>query len=192
MSNLSVADWRTWSGNTDAPDDSFVQAAINAAEQAIDSDCARKFVVAGETATARVYVPSAGSVLRIHDCVAVTAVTDNGTAVASTAYQLEPLNNLDAAGLAVPYEQIRRLSGAGWTCDYGKATASVTARWGWPALPAQYTEATKILTSDIVAQADVKNGVVGFAEFGALRVRANPMVAMLLSRLRRVESWGIA
>jgi len=192
MSNLSVADYRAWSGNNDAPDESFVQAAIDAAEEAINDHCSRQFVVAHVSNTStRLYVP-AGQIIRIHDAVEVTVVADDGATVASTGYQLEPLNNLTVAGETVPYDQIRRLSGYSWACDYGRATVAVTARWGWTALPAKYTEATKILTGDILAQASVRNGVVGFGEFGALRVRENPMVAFLLSRLVRAESWGIA
>lgn len=193
MSNLTVAAWRQWSGNKTEPVDAMVAAAISAAEQAIDEHCQRKIFVADDADTsARLYVPRADSILRIHDCVAVTAVTDDSAAVASTAYQLEPLNNLDAAGLSVPYEQIRRLSGSGWTCDYGRATVSVTARWGWPALPAQYLEAVKMLTSDLLNMKEIRGGVAGFGEFGAVRIRENPMVTYLLSSLRRVESWGIA
>jgi hypothetical protein len=193
MSNLSVATYREWSGNTTAPSTALVQAAIDAAEAAINDHCARYFAVAhASTATARLYTPDAGSVLRIHDCVAVTAITDDGTTLTSTQYQLEPVNNLAASGLAVPYDQIRRLDGYTWSRDYGRATVSVTARWGWSALPAQYTEATKILVGDIINQASIKNGVVGFGEFGAVRVRENPMVTALLSSLVRVEAWGIA
>lgn len=192
MTNLSTADWRTWSGNTTEPNSAMVSAAISAAEQAINDHCARKFFVAGATATARVYVPGVGTTVRIHDCVEVTAVADDTITVASTAYQLEPLNGITDAGLAVPYEQIRRLSGNGWTHDYGRATVSVTARWGWSALPAQYTEATKMLTTDLLNMKDIRGGVAGFGEFGAVRIRENPMVTYLLSGLvRTVEKFGM-
>jgi hypothetical protein len=192
MSNLTVQTWRGWSGNNDSPDDSYVQAAIDSAEEAINDHCQRRFVVApGSDAAARLYVPDGSRVLRIHDYTVVTSVTFDGTLLAATTYQLEPVNGLDATGLAVPYEQIRRIDGGAWTCENGEATVSIVGRPGWSALPAKYTEATKILTSDICSQRDIKNGVVGFAEYGAMRVRENPMVALLLKNLRRVEHWGI-
>lgn len=171
-------------------DADLLSAALLAAERAVNHHCQRRFVVAG-TAVARLYVPDRADVLRIHDCTTVTAVTSDGSTVAAGDRQLEPVNALSWSGDARPYEQIRLLAGS-WVCNSGEATVSVTATWGWAAIPAEVTEATKILVKDIVAARDTRFGIAGFTDFAGVRVRENPQVAELLRDLRRVESWGIA
>jgi hypothetical protein len=82
------------------------------------------------------------------------------------------------------------LTGA-WYVWNGKASVSVTATWGWATTPAPAIEAVKILAKDILHQRDNRSGVAGFGEFGAVRVRQNPYVAMLLDPLRRAQQFGI-
>lgn len=189
-SNVSVSTFRTWKGNATDPADAVVQAAIDAAEEAINDHCGRVIAVAG-SATARLYVPTYSDVLNIHDCTSVTAVTQDGAAVDSSLYQLEPVNNLTMAGDTVPYTRIRLLASA-WQPNGMKANVSVTATWGWSALPDRYVEAVKILAADILEQPQLRNGVLGFGEYAAMRIKANPMMVYLLRRLRRAEAWGIA
>jgi hypothetical protein len=192
-SNLTVATWRAWKGDgaSTVPTDAVIQAAIDAAELNINSYASRKFVVAG-SATARTYAPDDACVLRIHDCTTVTAVTNDGAAVTAgtSGYQAEPFT-VTWAGEQFPYDQLRLLAGY-WVRDRGRATVSVTATWGWAALPTAYTEASKILAADILDQKDIRNGVVGFTEYAAVRVRTNPVVRSLLTPYRRVEAFGIA
>lgn len=191
MSNVSVATFRAWKGIPTSPADAVVQAAIDAAEEAINDDCGRIFAVAG-SGTARLYVPTNTDVLTIHDCTTVTAITESGSAV-TLSYQLEPVNNLTAAGDYSPYTRIRLL-GSSWrtTGERGEATISVTATWGWATLPDRYTQAVEILAADLLEQVELRNGIVGFTEYAGIRVKANPMVAGLLKKLRRAEAWGIA
>jgi len=173
-------------------DTDLLTSALLAAERAIGRHCQRKFVVAGVTATARLYTPTRADVLRIHDCTTVTVVTNDGTTVAAGDRQLEPVNSLSWSGDARPYEQIRLLSGSWVRHSSGEATVSVTATWGWSAIPPEVTEATKILVKDLVAARDTRFGIAGFTDFAGVRVRENPQVVELLRDLRRVESWGIA
>jgi len=191
VSNLTVAAWRSWKGAPTEPPDPVVQAAIDAAELAIGDDLQRQVVVAGAVATARVYAATRRDILRIHDCTTVTVVSNDGTTVDAADYQLEPIGPT-LAGQLRPYTQIRALNGTGWVVDGGRATCTVTGTWGWLALPANYTEAVKIVTSDILDQKDIRGGVAGFGEFGAVSVRENAMVVKLLSKLRRAESWVVA
>lgn len=192
MSNLSVATWRTWKNAPTDPPDAVIQAGIDAAEEAIAKRCGRAFVVASGSTT-RVFAPAYGSsVLDIDDATAVTVVAENGTTIASTGYQLEPLNGIDQSGATVPYSRIRLL-GSCWTPDYaGKASVSVTATFGWAALPKAYIEAVKILSADIIDAKDVRNGVIGFSDYASFRVRDNGTVAMLLKALTRGRAIGIA
>ena len=193
MSNLSVATFRAWKGNTTEPTDAVIQAAIDAAEESINDYCGRIIAVAGSS-SARSFAPAApgATLLFIDDCSAVSAVTEYGTSVDSTSYQLEPLNGRTSSGIVSPYTALRRY-GIPWLWDMGFARISVTATWGWTALPPRYTEATKILTSDILDQKNLQNGVIGFTEYAGVRVKANPMVSALLTGLRRTErTIGIA
>lgn len=174
-------------------DDLLLQSALDAAEEMINEYCQRSFAVASVTATARQYTPHTGieQVLRIHDCIAVTSVVENGATVDSSGYTLEPLNALGWSGQAIPYQQLRRYTGA-WAFDYGKPTVTVTARWGWAATPEAVRTATLIIAKDIAQQRNTMAGVAGFGEFGAVRVRMNPIAVNLLTPLRRVEAFGIA
>lgn len=191
MSNVTVASWRLYKGAPTEPPDPVVQAAIDAAEEAVGDDCGRAFTVATTASLRRFVAATSSPVLPIDDCTTVTLVTADGSTVASTEYQLEPLNGIDAAGEATPYTAIRLLNGACWPKRGGDAINAITASWGMAALPARYTEAVKIVTSDILDQKDIRGGVAGFGEFGAVSVRDNRMVIKLLSKLRRSKTWGM-
>lgn len=193
MSNLSVATFKAWKRVEVSTDDSVIQAAIDAAEETINQHCGRRFNVATGAATARTFkAPSPNStVLEIHDCTTVSSVTDSGNTIAASGYQLEPLNGIDITGLNVPYSRIRLVGGGVWSYLYDAANVTVTAQWGWPALPARYTEASKILTADILDNRDIRNGVIGFTDYAGIRVRENPVVSQLLAKLVRAQAFGI-
>jgi len=191
VSNVTVVEWREWKNAPTDPPTTVIQAGIDAAEEAIGADLARYIAVASGTATARVYVPAAGSdTLRIHDCKTITSVTESGTLLAASGYLAHPVTTW--SGAVEPFTEIQLLGGVTFTDTTGSATISVVADWGWAALPFRYVEAVKILSADIIDQKDIRNGVAGFADFGAVRVRENATVVKLLARLRRAESWGIA
>lgn len=173
-------------------DDIIQQTCLDAAEQMINEFCARSFTVASVTATARTYTPISPwtDVLRIHDCIAVSSVVEDGATVATVDYQLEPLNNFAWSGATIPYEQIRRPNNI-WYWDGGKATVTVTARWGWASTPDAVKSATLIIAKDVYQQRNTTSGVAGFGEFGAIRVRMNPLALNLLAPYRRAEAFGI-
>lgn len=173
-------------------DDDRLQAALNSAHQAIDNHCARRFVVASGS-SARVYRPAPGSsVLWVHDCTAITTVVEDGTTLAASAYQAEPLNGLTWAGESVPYTSLRRTAGLTWWWDNNEPTVSVTASWGWAAIPSPVVEACKMLAKDIATTREVQFDVAAFGEFGAVRIRQNPQVNALIAPYVRAEALGIA
>lgn len=178
---------------TVAVDDAPYSLAAAGAEESVNGYCQRQFVVAGGAATARLFMAprSPSEVLRIHDCTTITAVSDNGTALAGTDWRAEPLNGLGWDGLAVPFEQLRRVSGY-WFLPVGTATVSVTATWGWATIPSKVKMAALIIGKDIVKQRDINSGVAGFGEFGAVRVRQNAIAMGMLDGFRRIETMGIA
>lgn len=193
MSIVLLDDFKEYVRDQVSVDDAVLQAALDGAATSIGDYLKRQIAVASGTPSARSYSPRPGAtdILRIHDCVSVTSVADYGSTLATTEYQLEPIDGIDWAGQARPYEQIRRYSAA-WTYDRGFARIAVTADWGWEAIPATVVEAHKILAKDFLQQRNNNSGVAGFGEFGAVRVRENPMVAKMLNPLRRAEAFGIA
>lgn len=182
MSNVSISDWRVWARADTSPSDTVVQAALDASETLVAERTQRYFVVA-DAATAMTFSPycAGETVLRIPDCTTVTAVSNDGTTVLAADYQLEP-----GAGFTTrtrPIEAIRLTSGS-WAFEANRRTVSITATWGWLALPYEYVHAVKLLTD------------ASIGEFNSTGVLAPPKVtaeiAEWLVSLRRVESWGIA
>jgi hypothetical protein len=164
--------------------------AIKSAAAAINNRCARQFVLAS-SASARLFYGNGTEILRIDDCTSVTGITNNLVTVDAATWQLEPLNALSESGEPCPYEQIRR-PWVYWYTFLPKATISVTATWGWPAIPDAIQQACLILAKDIWQMRDVRAGVLGFDGYGAVRVRQNSTVAELINDYRRAEAWGIA
>ena len=164
--------------------------ALLAAERAVSEYCSRSFAVAGASATAKLYAPSGTQILRIHDCTEVTSVAVSGSTLSATTYQLEPYAT-SWTGLTVPYEQVRRLLDYWWVDSPGEATITVTAKWGWSAVPSEVVEATKIIGKDILAQRHTVGNIAAVGDFGG-SVRLNTYVRQLLAPLRRSEAFGIA
>jgi hypothetical protein len=175
-------------------DDEFIEAACDAAEAMLDQECGRRFMTP-QTATARLYRPESWDLVRMHDCTTVTAVTSGGATVSSSLYQLEPVNGLTLAGETVPYTRIRLLSGA-WdvgALNGNEATISVTATWGWAAIPARIEQAALIVAKEIITNRDeVKLGLVGFSDVGGVTARTNPIVRDTIAAYKRVEAFGLA
>lgn len=175
-------------------DTAHTSSALAAAESVLSGICQREWKVAS-TSSARVYVPDGTSTLRIHDCTSVTSITLDGATVLSTDYQLEPLNNLAWDGTPWPYESVTRLLGWWWfPIIPGKASVTVTAAWGWPAIPPEITEACKILGKSIVEIRNARGGIVGLTDFGPVRVPRDVagQVQSLIAGFKRAESFGIA
>lgn len=193
MPIVTPAQFRAYTRDTLAPtDDALTQIALDGAESSV-LDYLQRNVHTALTASERSYVPTGGEYLWIHDCTTVTSITDDGTAlVAGTDYQLEPVNNFDATGATIPYDRVRRLGGCWDSVVDGKATISVTATWGWAAVPSWATQAVLIMARDIIDARNQSAGVAGFGEFGAVRARTHPIVSKLLDPHRSVKAWGIA
>ena len=174
-------------------DDDFYQGAIDAAIETWQDETQREWVTVTDatTTTPRSFVPGSSPVLRIHDCTVVTSVVDDGTTLAVSAYQPEPVG-VARTGQARPYEQIRLLGGYWTPSPYGEATVVVTAKWGWPAFPARAIEAVKIIAKDIVLNRDVRLGVIAVTEAAGVSARTNTVVRAAVQHYAAIETWGIA
>ena len=147
----------------------------------------RSWTLATGTPSTRYYAPRAvgQDLIRIHDCVSVTSVTNDGTTVpvwatATGGYQLEPINGLDWAGETRPYQSIRYI-GSRWKFDNYRATVAVSANWGWSVLPSQVVRATYAIAKDFWAYRNSEN-TAGFEAF------IEDKAKLLLKGYRREEA----
>lgn len=191
MAIITTSDLKTFIDDNTTTNDTPYVWAVNAANRWVPTYCQRTFDIS-DGSSARVYAPTHPTVLRVHDFTGTPTISNNGATLTAADYQLEPLNGLAQDGTARPYEQIRLLSGY-WSQSYDReASVTVTAAWGWAAVPSEVFEATLILAADIYSNRDKRYGIVSFTEFAGVRARQNPVVTDLLAPYRRVESWGVA
>lgn len=183
MAYVSLPEFTDYVGSEIVANQTALATALAAAESAIDEHCGRTFTVAEVTSLTRVYRPYSSTVTYIDDIADDTnlVVADDGTAVALTDLQLEPLNGLTPSGAVTAYHTLRRIGGGCWSGNGWEATVSVTStRWGWVAVPAKVKEATLVLGKDFASLRDTRFGVAGWGEFGVVRMRQNPQVLHLL------------
>lgn len=160
--------------------------AVVAISASIDRYCRRSFE---ETASlSRVY-PAIQSTLVLTDDISSAApvvetrpsVADSWVVLADTAYQLEPLNNLNGASYW-PYTRIRALGGSSFPrADDGSALIRVTGTFGWASVPTDVTEAAVLQCVRLFKRPDAPFGVT-FGELGAVSMQKglDPDVAEML------------
>lgn len=195
MSYVTVAELRDWVGIGDSADDSLLSQACDTASAWIDEYCGETFAVPS-AATARLFYCDSWNYVRTDTIANTTGLVvatddnDDGTAETSwtitTDYLLLDPNGRTVGEASGPYRAIRAVGSKSFPCSSnGRPLVSVTARWGWPAVPAPVKQAAYVLAAEQWKQKDAPFGVAAFGDFGALRVRANPVVAQLLAPYRR-------
>lgn len=191
---ITVEDLKAYLGNEKpTDDDAFYERAIDGALETLQGETLREFTLVTEstTASARLFIPEDDYLLPIHDCTSVTSIVNNGATLASGTYQLEPVG-VRRTGEQRPYDAIRIISGAGWYMYRGQATVSVTAKWGWSAIPKRITEALYLISKDIVLNRDVRLGVIDVTEAGGVSARTNTVVRATINNYRASHEWPIA
>lgn len=201
---VSLAELKGYLGVTDTVDDTTLTAALTAACVGINDVCGRQFNDAG-VPSARSYKPRSSDVCMVDDfstSVGLVIATDldaDGTfeqTWTGTDFELLPLNGVRNGVPGWPYNQINAYSSLYFPSSAGRrgglyaspwryaridrASVQVTARWGWTAIPEPIKQAVKITASEISKLKDAPFGVAGFDQYGAVRVRANPIAMRLL------------
>lgn len=188
MAYVELAAVRAPLGEQTPERDALIAAAISAAELAIDNTCGRSFTAAAASATARVFAPNErrvlvedGEVLIVDDIGSLTDLAvETGSAgsyvaVTASTYEAWPLGALTRGR---PATALLALGGC-WPSGTGRVR--VTARWGWPSVPADVTQAALLLATRLYRRKDSPEGVVGSADFGLVRVtNRDPDVRALL------------
>lgn len=195
---ITVAQLKTRLGVTDDDDDTLFAGAVAAATDGINHTCERDFQQAA-TVSARRYKPTASDLVIVDDFFTTTGLlvkTDDGddgtyeTTISSADYELDPIDGIVNGETGWPYSAIRLVDGSCWPRGR-RHTIQITARWGWATVPRLVTEAAYVLAEDLAKLRDTAFGVGGFGEFGRIRARENPHVAMLINDYRRGTSRGL-
>lgn len=169
-------------------EDAALTNALAVASRGIEHVCGRQFNKT-DTPSARVFHPETQCWTRVHDFHTTSGLivaTDGGgdgtyeTVWAATDYQLEPLNGIEGGESGWPYYSLRAVGGRQFPCNR-RASLQVTAQWGWTAVPAGVKEACLAVASETWKLKDAPFGVAGVAEWGVVRVRANPLAMAMIA-----------
>ncbi len=176
---------------TDTTRDNPLSIALSGASRAVEEYTERDSFLLATTATARTYgltrnviCNELGERRRVDDIgsltdLAVELTTDGVTFTTLTGYETYPDNAL-ARGNAI--EAI--LSPSTSLRSYRRMR--VTARWGWPAVPAAVHQATLLQAARLYRRKDSPEGVSGSADWGLMRVpNLDPDVKALLAYLTK-------
>lgn len=190
---LSVERFNQWYNDDTVADSGLTEAAINASETWIDHNTGRYFnLVTDDTvASAAQFLPGRCSeILSIYDCTEIDSVVENGTTLTDgTDYSARPLAD---PTLARSFDSLVRFDRF-WYTDGRRATVTVTAKWGWTAIPPMVVESCKILTADILSNRSVRNGLVAITPEGiGIGARTNRTVVDMVNQYRTVRTWGLA
>lgn len=174
--------------------DSAMTNALTVASRGIEHVCRRQFNKA-TSATARIFYPDASYLANVDDfwtTASLVIATDQGddgtyeTTWAASDYQLEPLNGVVDGESGWPYWIIRAVAGRDFPTSSKRAPLQVTAQWGWTAVPAPIKEACLVVAEETFKLREAPFGVAGMAEWGAIRVRSNPLASQMIAPYRRM------
>lgn len=172
---------------TDTTRDDLLQQALVGASRSVEQYCDDRRFYLDLTSTARTF-PTARTVistcdgqrLKVDDIGHATMtveVGDGTTWTTTTDYEVYPLNAL-AKGQAIT---ALFTTSTNWTAN---RRVRVTARWGWPEIPAAVEQATLLQASRLFRRKDSPEGVAGSADWGLVRVpNMDPDVKALLAYL---------
>jgi Phage gp6-like head-tail connector protein len=182
----SLAELKTKMRITDTTDDVELADKLQVASRRIDDDTGRRFW-SDKATSARQYDITHAKKLIVDDIASATGLIvqvgdgTNWTTVASNLYQLGPANNIAKRKAAWMVERIN----SWWEAQ---PQAQITARWGWPAIPAGVHDACLILAARLFRRKDSPEGVAGFGDLGVVRVgRYDPDYEGLIGPLVRPE-----
>lgn len=191
---VSVEDLKKVLGVDHANHDERITWALQSSSRGIDKYCGRQFNKAGSV-TQRIYKPASREVVKVDDFHTTTglvvATDDDGDGVFETTwsasdYQLEPLNGIVDGDPGWPWWTLRAVGNRDFPCSSrGRATVRAAADWGWAAVPDPVREACQIVALETYKLPEAPFGVAGFAEFGVMRVRDNPMAKARLAPYQR-------
>lgn len=188
---VTTAELKTLMRVTDSDDDATLALAISAASRAVDRFAGRQFglVAAAETRqyTAEWDRRRCRWVVFFDDLSspAVTGLTVTVEAGAIDSYDLKPAN---ATAVSLPYTHLVVDTASTHRPLGTEDEVSMTARWGWNAVPDAVKEATTIQALRFFKRKDAPFGVAGSPDLGSelrLLAKVDPDVAVMLGPYTR-------
>lgn len=195
--------WNRANAPVSQPD---LERAINACSRGIDKYCRRHFwqteSIPRLFAPDNAYEFDFGAFNDLHqlDALATDTAGDGTFDVTWSAddYELLPLNP-DAGPERHPYESIRRVASKTFPyltsnpADTGRsARVRITGIWGWEAVPDAINQACVMHAARIFNRKESPQGVAGWGDFGAIRVRSSdPDVINFLEDYRLGRKVGL-
>lgn len=180
-----LKDWIGGAASTVTADDLNFGNVITSVSRWIDLYCDRTF---GSVTEARVFDACSTTELALDDYTSITSLKadDNAdgtfeTTWAVSDYQKLPLN-APTGLVAQPYRSVKAVASRTFpavTSNGRTGLVEVTGVWGWPAVPATVHQACLIQAHRIFKRKDAPEGMMGFADFGVVRMqgRLDPDVA---------------
>lgn len=170
MAYATLAEIKTYLNikTTDPDRDTLLTDALDAASARIDTLCGRSFTLDPSATTityrtaGKTFTNSGGEYgLIVPDIGTPTGLVADGSPTYDTT--VLPITTLWSAG------------------PWPHPTISLTARFGWPAVPDEVVQACKILAARLYRRKDSPDGVAGSDQWGPIRVsREDPDVRTLL------------
>lgn len=177
-------------GILDTNEDTLLNKALSTASRAVEKWCGnRQFSLDGST-SARVYAPVGNYELfvdDIGDTAGLVVETGSGgvfTTLAANNYEASPTTALVRGE---PITSLLDLNYSGiWWAGGVTPRVRVTAKWGWPAIPDEISQATLLTAARLYRRKGSPEGVAGFGDLGVVRVmRVDPDVQALISDFKR-------
>ena len=177
----------------DSVDDARLNDALETASRGVEKVCRRHFNRADQVSP-RVFTADGCGGVEVDDFYTTDGLLVCSTDIEgvlgdpwlATDYTLEPLNGVVDGEDGWPYNRL--FMGGLRQFDRGsrrRGGIQVTARWGWASVPAPIKQATLIVAAETFKLSDAPFGVAGFADWGMIRVRDNPMALSKIGPYRR-------
>lgn len=185
-SYIEVEDLAEWLDDASDERDAIYADAIGAASRLIDKACNRQFgsVSPAQARTYRQFLPGRYEIDDLMTDAGLLVVNEDGHAV--TDYHLTPTNGPQTGK---PWTRLVMNDSTGWVSP----TLTITASWGWTAVPAAVKLACRIQAARFAKRKDTPYGISGSPEAqGELRLlaRLDPDVAVSLRALQRQRLAG--
>jgi hypothetical protein len=174
----TLAEAKAYLSIADSIDDTMLESMVEAASRSIDNIAGRRFYL-DASASARLYRGTNPYILTVDDFGSTTGLAlalDTGgdgtyetTLTYNVDYVVEPFN---AVAMGKPYTQITLVGGQllPWLLPNLRPSVQLTAKWGFPTVPDDISQACLILTADMYKRKDSVGGNLGISELGAIRM----------------------
>ena len=174
----TLAEAKAYLSIADSIDDTMLESMVEAASRSIDNIAGRRFYL-DASASARLYRGTNPYILTVDDFGSTTGLAlaldtgGDGTYETTLTYNVDyVVGPFNAVAMGKPYTQISLVGGQllPWLLPNLRPSVQMTAKWGFPTVPDDISQACLILTADMYKRKDSVGGNLGISELGAIRM----------------------